>query len=1311
MVLYKRKQVTFVHPPQLPQDLSTEVYIIPETREWFMEYEEYLQRLDYYKHRKFVCEITGNSCLTFFEALESEIKEIQGVERDFPEALREHILRFLQFNRITRLDQLVDKVYLVFKGDYFPGETIYIKGSISSATVGQTKQKGTVREKVQYNNPEDGTSSTKYLVVRLNDMRQAIVTGDKILRDRNHFTKWLIKTFIKLTMTRSHKVGAPWVVKDKYAKKYRIPQEYPEDLKHFELFTPSGEVTWEGEKKRQRRGKAGGKNSDATKEDTEGTAANGTDGKEEAGSAPAKKGRRKKKTEEVDGTEVKKGKRKRKEDKKDAISEAEAKVGTPPVVPKKKVLSFPVHYVPDNLLKKEIIPPAAPGVNSGTPATADTTTSGSVPISTLQPTQKTIIDDLELKFDLQRLRPLPLQYSPPDNSNYWENNDDQEEEEDEDQEDEVGAHEPLPIQKALECWAFLNIYHKVLNLDTFTFDDFMYAIGWNYDQFEEIGRCELLDEMFCAVLGVIVSNETPKKGSRNEDDDEETIPGLLITLPPKKLIGSAKVKDTDEMDEERGSDTENENENGVNSDKSETDSDSEDEQEAKEPKKLKTKRGEKKVEETEEAEDADEEDEGDGDDEAAEDEDENADGGEDGDNDFHEHNAYLVMNYRNIPWYERLRKRNFKDGNWQCIMMGVFSIVEYVPAFKPVIDKVYKVLAPTDDESSTRNGGIANPSSVLRQFYEELNINLRIQCLNILISLLSGGKVVRGYIDDCLDVSTALRRDRLDNIRDYKVQLELVSQYHSQIQARLEEYIKKYEPVKEEVEEKENEIAGDTIEADGKKTKTKKKAGEEKNEKDSTPATAPDSKDTRSRSKISLLAEMTPIEEELASTDKEFLSLWEKKRIELTKISELKKAKKEIELKLVEMDCQRVKLLGKDRFGNRYWWFENNGLPTLHGSSNGDEDEDNSGANTVGVNGTAAADDMDDDEDELLDETYLMGKLWIQGPSQEDVSELLHLDDTQILNLQDVLDKKHPTANGSGKEDINRYIKSEIEEKGWYDEVRKDYKEMDFASTVPKYYRRGVEKLYGITYLKKQIIRQNTEEIIVDHFGLLPPKSNWQSLTPMQRKLIEEASDPLISLSDWRYYDKREDIEKLLQWINPWGSRESQLRKELLVVKDAICQSMDGRRKALWLDKIPDHELEIEKQLEEVIEKIKQKVGNTQTEPDIEASDVPSDTSENLVEILPRGKRRAAAMAAVSSMSTSKRQRKDTSHGPPDTIANGTVEELRKLQEDLEEKLSEKKKEKELSRILEWVNLGAREEFDKSLYEGGDKQKIKKRKK
>lgn len=56
--------------------------MIPETNEVFTSYEPYLQRMDFYKSRRFICEITGHSGMTFFEALRSEVcGNIEGTAR------------------------------------------------------------------------------------------------------------------------------------------------------------------------------------------------------------------------------------------------------------------------------------------------------------------------------------------------------------------------------------------------------------------------------------------------------------------------------------------------------------------------------------------------------------------------------------------------------------------------------------------------------------------------------------------------------------------------------------------------------------------------------------------------------------------------------------------------------------------------------------------------------------------------------------------------------------------------------------------------------------------------------------------------------------------------------------------------------------------------------------------------------------------------------------------------------------------------------------------------------------------------------
>ena len=46
-MLYKRKAV-FLHEPKVPPDDDTEVWYIPITRECFVDYDDYLKRIDYY---------------------------------------------------------------------------------------------------------------------------------------------------------------------------------------------------------------------------------------------------------------------------------------------------------------------------------------------------------------------------------------------------------------------------------------------------------------------------------------------------------------------------------------------------------------------------------------------------------------------------------------------------------------------------------------------------------------------------------------------------------------------------------------------------------------------------------------------------------------------------------------------------------------------------------------------------------------------------------------------------------------------------------------------------------------------------------------------------------------------------------------------------------------------------------------------------------------------------------------------------------------------------------------------------------------
>ena len=63
-----------------------------------------------------------------------------------------------------------------------------------------------------------------------------------------------------------------------------------------------------------------------------------------------------------------------------------------------------------------------------------------------------------------------------------------------------------------------------------------------------------------------------------------------------------------------------------------------------------------------------------------------------------------------------------------------------------------------------------------------------------------------------------------------------------------------------------------------------------------------------------------------------------------------------------------------------------------------------------------------------------------------------------------------------------------------------------------------------------------------------------------------------------------------------------------------------------------------------------------------------------------------------------------------DALEFGEPEDINKMIKELEKELIEKKDNREINRVLEWVNSRALDLFEKSLYEGGDKQKSNKSK-
>lgn len=867
--MYKRKAVNVPRSHPLPSDINIKVWYIPFTREWFTTYQAYLDRMDFYNQKKFVCEVTGNSCLTYLEAYNSELKEISTVEKNFPENLKEPVLRYLQFSTVTRIDQLVDEVYLTFRNDYYPGETVYVR-LMEYKT--EYKVPCVIKEKAKFNSVRTATgvrpSFCQYRVQRLDNAGELVVDENLVSRDRNTYSKWFVKTFIKMTVSKSPRIGAPWVVKDKFAAKYNIPTEYPYELIHFKE-----------EKDNRKRQK-----SKPTQASLLTTASPTTEPKNLKSIKPK---------ERVKLQEA-------------VVSPPPQPIQLPPIshiqaqahipIPlqshsnyqsqenvhmhmdiQSKILPQPqiqLHSQPQIQLESQhqiqlqsqpqIQLQSQPEVNlysqppkelhlqaqpqpllsnkktksttrtqspaNITPAATATTPVISSPASVPAPSRK-IEEDLE--------RPFKFFQNP-------------------------SKHKPKPksldlhgsVELALECWTFLNVYRVPLMIDSFTFDDFITAINWD----SPTENCSLLNEIFCCVLSAFM-NENSKQ--------------LCVPIP----------EDLDDEEEEEEEKEEKEGDKGKEEGKDST----------------------KEEDDPQVLDDSDEDD----------------------DDEEETNRVDDYLDYRDISWKNRLSTRNFKDGDWQIVLLGILDIISDVKEFRPTIRQVFDTLAPIDSQCSQ--------VAILNQFYKELSVELRLKVLNMLCSLLMDSQLVRQHMEKCLEGSTQLRRERLEKLKEFKTAFEAAQQADKELRELM------------------GNTATETVEEQVKK---------------------------RRRNFNRLAREPTEQELKFSENNETSKRLLETRSTQLKVAEKFRIEKRDIEQKLIELDIQRIKYLGKDRYYNKYWWFECNGLPSYGGRrSNDGAEEDDEGA--------------DDEYENTIDDKFLMGRLWIQGPDEEDC-QILGLDKKQI---------------------------------------------------------------------------------------------------------------------------------------------------------------------------------------------------------------------------------------------------------------------------------------------------------------------------
>lgn len=864
MVLFKRKPVQYLEKP-LIEDENAEVWEIPETGEIFTDYEQYLNRMDFYKQKRFICQITGHSGLDFLSALRSERTGAREVEEAFPEALKGPILRRVQFQTISRIDNLVDLIYDEFKSDYYPGEAVTVH------VVTGERLAGTVRDKTRFGSKllPDGTISppfSRYFVSLDNrPTEEAVVDDAHIVRDRKIFTKQVLRSFIKKTVARDAWTGAPWLVKEEVAQQYHIDTRVPPHLRY--------ENKAAERKQSQAQRKAA--------PDYEGMVGSFI------GIGPAQKLPELKPAPKSHKSKQQQQNQPPKTKQPLFLNPAPQLPGAPPqgqYMQAPQQGPFSHAHPPQNPFQSNNFPPTGvPTFNHlNYPHQGHYGYAPLVSMPQLPPPPPPIkypIDDLAIApmFDIKQRPPLkffsqdaptPIEGHPAkDNGILMES---------------VG---PL-----LESWDTLNVYCEVFKLDSFTFDDFVEAMQFTSEDVE----CELFVEVHCAALKQLVSSDS--EGGKvqiqlpemedDSDEDESTNDISAVQTPTPEPEQKPKGRTT--RSSVQKSDVE-----GMESGK------------GKSP--------------TAEAK--------------------------------HTHRASEMQAERD--WIDRLKKREFKDGGWEIIMVGLLYQLSKKASFEKKVEPILQKLAPMDME--------ATPATARKQ-YACLDVNLRIRALQIVCILTAETRAIRAYMEECSEQMTTFRKEKIQFQRDRKVALEELRLLNEERKILLpanmapspEPQPKPYEDVKMGgVDEEPDEIEDEILETDGDTSKgrslrrgldraaeraRKREAQQEKKEKAEAAARVP----KQSKQFIKILKDIQKKQEYIKEFEEEIAVL---------------------DNDLREADCPRTRVLGKDRFWNRYYWFERNGMPY------------------AGLPSSSTA-----------EAGYANGCLWVQGPDDIEREGFIDLD-------------------------------------------------------------------------------------------------------------------------------------------------------------------------------------------------------------------------------------------------------------------------------------------------------------------------------
>lgn len=403
----------------------------------------------------------------------------------------------------------------------------------------------------------------------------------------------------------------------------------------------------------------------------------------------------------------------------------------------------------------------------------------------------------------------------------------------------------------LEIWNTLNVQCEVYVLDSFTFDDFVDAMRFQSAE----TRCELLEEVHCAVLKLLV-------------DDKGKITVAKSALPQSNAIGSNEESDATPDTSAASTPLPDVPANSTRSSRlSHVDPTTEHPRNSTGP-----------IEKT--------------------------------------NRATAMLDGRS--WVDRLAARDFENGGWQVILVGLLQQLTTSPVWKTRADRVLAWLAPVDLDATQETA---------RFQYANMDINLRTSALQIITMLSVATPAIKEFLDACSEDMTDVRKRKIEHQRSKKLAMEELAIKDRERKILLPDNMLPDSPKEESLEPAStNGDAEDSIELTGITSsdpeddapttgRSLRRGNDRKRKREEEAARVAEEK------KKAELAKQQP------KQSREFRKI-------LSDIEELNVQIAEHEAKISECDAdlreanvQRTKVLGRDRYCNRYYWFERNGQP------------------------------------------------------------------------------------------------------------------------------------------------------------------------------------------------------------------------------------------------------------------------------------------------------------------------------------------------------------------------------------------------